>query len=219
MWLDIVDDDPWWTNYITGFYWGSVESPTLYKIAKAKASTDSGTSCIVGPTEYLNWIISHLVSMLSTYTMHSKWGFVFQCAEKYLMPSFYLLVGDHWFEVRADDYIVQITASGLCAFCLNGSDNLDGYWVLGVTFMRHYYNIHDHTNKRFGFAALRDSPKSNPVPVGEIPQASIHNSSNDGDIEEISNSKNIIYYILLAGAAIIGLGVGLYFCLRNRNKK
>ena len=22
VWLDIVEDDPWWTNYITGFYWG-----------------------------------------------------------------------------------------------------------------------------------------------------------------------------------------------------
>ena len=32
VWLEVVENDRWWTSHITGFYWGIVEEPTLYKI-------------------------------------------------------------------------------------------------------------------------------------------------------------------------------------------
>ena len=136
------------------------------------------------------------------------------------MPSFYFLIGDHWFEVRADDYIVQVSTNGMCSFCLTGSDNIDDdYWILGVAFMRHYYNIHDHTNKRFGFASYRGSPKTNPTPVGEIPTALIENSVNDSDLEELSERSNTLYYILAGAGVIIGLVIAIYFCCKKNKKK
>ena len=99
VWLDIVDSDPWWTSYITGFYWGGVENPTLYKIDQARAIADTGTSCIMGPSLYLDWIMSHLLSLMTSYAFDDNYGYLFSCYEKDWMPSFYLLVGDYWFEV------------------------------------------------------------------------------------------------------------------------
>ena len=48
VWLDVINNDRWWTNYITGFKWGS-QDPVLYSFVKTKAFTDTGSSCIIGP--------------------------------------------------------------------------------------------------------------------------------------------------------------------------
>ena len=155
--------------------------------------------------------------------MHETWGYVFQCEERNYLPSFFLLVGDHWFEILPRDYAVQITESGICAFCLNSNDSYNGYWILGVTFMRHYYNIHDHANNRFGFASYVDSPKVNPVPMGAVPTALISESSQHHDQKEIDikTSTALIVGISLCGGAI--LGILIYFCVRcakdNKDKE
>ena len=160
VWLEVVEEDQWWTSELGGFYWGSIAEPTLYAFEVKKAHTDSGTSCIVGPSLYVKWIIEHLSGLLTSYTMHESWGHIFYCSEKYLMPSFYLMFGGHWFEVRPEDYVVKVTSTGYCAFCLTPTDALDDYWILGLAFMRGYYNIHDHAKNRMGFAAYVDPDDS-----------------------------------------------------------
>jgi len=50
VYLDILDENPWWTQKITGFRWGDDwDDDTEYKIPSAEAITDTGTSCIAGP--------------------------------------------------------------------------------------------------------------------------------------------------------------------------
>jgi len=46
LWLDTLEDDPYWTNYVRGFYWGDVSTPILYKLPKTKAMLSTGASCI-----------------------------------------------------------------------------------------------------------------------------------------------------------------------------
>ena len=48
---------------------------------------------------------------------------------------------------------------GICTVCVQ-----EGYnrWILGDTFMRGWYNIHDYENSRIGFAPLPSSTKKRP---------------------------------------------------------
>ena len=51
LWLNILSNNYWWSQYITGFRWGNgMGDSTEYKIDTISALTDTGTSCIIGPT-------------------------------------------------------------------------------------------------------------------------------------------------------------------------
>ena len=50
---------------------------------------------------------------------------------------------------------------GICTICIQ-SGGFDDYWILGDTFMRGWYNIHDYDNSRIGFAPFPASEKSKP---------------------------------------------------------
>ena len=65
VWLEVLDNDRWWTNYITGFKWG-YSNPMLYSFEQTKAFTDTGTSCIIGPKDYVDWILSTLTDQLTS---------------------------------------------------------------------------------------------------------------------------------------------------------
>ena len=97
----------------------------------------------------------------------SNWDYTFDCSESSKMPSFELLYGGYWFEVTPDDYIIEIS-TGVCSLCFSGYNSID-YWILGDAFMRGWYNIHDHTNKRMGFIPFSGSAKSNPTEATSIP--------------------------------------------------
>ena len=50
--------------------------------------------------------------------------------------------------------MIKLDSFGLsCSLCLSGYTTVN-YWILGDAFMRGWYNIHDHTNKRMGFVPL-----------------------------------------------------------------
>ena len=80
---------------------------------------------------------------MSSYSHDEYWSELFDCDYRDQLPSFWLLFGGHWFEVRPSDYAVQVTASGLCTLCIETSHSND-YWVLGVAFLRGWYSIHDY---------------------------------------------------------------------------
>ena len=138
----------------------------LYSFEQTKAFTDTGTSCIIGPKDYVDWILSTLTDQLTSSSSSVKWGTVFACSEVNHLPSFYLLYGDHWFIVTPEDYTVA-TDQDLdeCAFCLQGTHGYS-YWILGDAFLRGWYSIHDYSNMRFGFAPFIGSPKTVPEHVG-----------------------------------------------------
>lgn len=48
IWMDVLNDDFWWTNEITGI---SVDGHKLKVPKKYKAFTDTGTSCVSVPSK------------------------------------------------------------------------------------------------------------------------------------------------------------------------
>ena len=52
IWIDIIDNDIWWTEYVTGVRWGpEMNDPVEYAVDSTKGLTDTGSSCIIGPYE------------------------------------------------------------------------------------------------------------------------------------------------------------------------
>ena len=51
IYIDIIDDDAWWTNYVEGIRFGDLMNDvTEYALTRSTALTDTGTSCVIGPT-------------------------------------------------------------------------------------------------------------------------------------------------------------------------
>lgn len=53
VWLPVVNNDFWWTNYVQGIKLTSVDGDSQeFQIVKSYAMTDTGTSCVYLPTAY-----------------------------------------------------------------------------------------------------------------------------------------------------------------------
>lgn len=159
--FDIVSEDFWWTTYVEGIRFGdSVEQ--AYSVTKMKAFTDSGTSCLIVPNDYFNWIIDNL----EEYTDKGLTvGYYVACSERTKLPSIWLLYGGYWFEVRQEDFVTE--SKGNCYICISRS-SLDEYWILGSSFMRGYYVTHDYDTLQFGIVPQAGSSKTVPI-AGTVP--------------------------------------------------
>ena len=75
------------------------------------------------------------------------------------LPSFFINFGGYWFEVKPEDYLVD-HGLGICTICImsRGEDQ----WILGDTFMRGWYSIHDYDSNRIGFTPFPSSTKQLP---------------------------------------------------------
>jgi len=146
LYIDVVDNDPWWSATLNGIYFEDDPS-TLYMIDAKPALTDSGSSLISGPYAEVMGIRKILKTYLSTFYNVSGWGPIFPCSDRSNMPNFYLSYGDYWFQVRPEDYAVKIDWTyDECAFGIDVYN--DAHWILGASFMRGLYIVHDHTNMR-----------------------------------------------------------------------
>jgi hypothetical protein len=53
VWIDVVEDDFWWTNYITGVKTIAADgTEAAFGIDSQYGMTDTGTSCIYVPTNF-----------------------------------------------------------------------------------------------------------------------------------------------------------------------
>ena len=74
-----------------------------------------------------------------------------------------MLYAGHWFEVLPEDYVIEFnTSAKSCALCLSPSSSRD-YFILGDTFLRGWYAIHDFDNQRMGFIPQASSSKKEAV--------------------------------------------------------
>lgn len=167
VWLPVVYDDFWWTNFITGI---KIDGDA-YSLPKAYAMTDTGTSCIYAPTSVYSRLIDHISKSITT-TIDPDYGFVtFDCEEKKYLPNVEFLFGGYWMEMLPEDYIYVDDWDSNCSFCI--LDNGDETWLLGDSFLRGFYSTHDHLEKRFGFAPHSLSKKKSPYrgeqPADELP--------------------------------------------------
>jgi len=105
--------------------------------------------------------------------------------------------------VLPEDYLVDVSADddrSLCASCLTAQENAD-HWILGDAFMRGWYNIHDHENKRMGFVPFLGSNKSAPIP-GQTPVPNDRDDDKDVDDDEVWTVNDV----LLVTAAVAAVG-------------
>lgn len=82
------------------------------------------------------------------------------CTDHSLWPSIDILINDYWFEFHPKDYLLDATHNkdkSACeiAFVANTSE----FWLLGDSFYRGYYMIHDEENERLGIAPHATSIK------------------------------------------------------------
>ena len=124
---------------MTGFRWGNewTDDQTEYYIDKEYGMTDTGSSCIIGPSRTVDYIRRTILSTSdSVYdgpdidffqkkSLKSGLGFskkktqTFNCSDKSKMSSFDLLFGDYWFKVNPEDYMYDIWGDGSdCTLCL-----------------------------------------------------------------------------------------------------
>ena len=109
VWLDVIseiDQQPWWTNKINGIRWDDKMGNEVLALEETSAFTDTGTSCIMGPKYMVDYIKNSILDLLPAYENNIMWGQLFKCSYRSKLPTFSFLFGNHWFEVRPEDYAV-----------------------------------------------------------------------------------------------------------------
>ncbi|KAF3814881.1 napsin-A [Mirounga leonina] len=123
------------------------------------AILDTGTSLITGPTEEIQALhaaIGGLSLLLGEYLI--------QCSKIPTLPPISFLLGGVWFNLTAQDYVIQIARGGV-RLCFSGFQALDipppagPLWILGDVFLRSYVAVFDRGNltggARVGLARAR----------------------------------------------------------------
>jgi hypothetical protein len=78
------------------------------------------------------------------------------CDERNYYPTVSLQVQNYWMEMLPEDYLVEEGGSCVLGFLENeGSE----YWLLGDSFFRGYYVIHDDEQGRLGVVPHATSTK------------------------------------------------------------
>lgn len=72
IYIDIDDENEWFTADITGFRWG--EGRSEYELKKARSAiTDTGTSCIIGPRKEVKRIMRKILNKVDG-RVYWSWG-------------------------------------------------------------------------------------------------------------------------------------------------
>ena len=112
IYIDILSENYWWSSNLTGFRWKG--ESTAYAISTGSfALTDTGSSCIVGPSGEADVIMRNILSVVEQSTklyVDAGWNYIFSCPDVSTLPSFELIYGGYWFEVLPEDYLIDITA-------------------------------------------------------------------------------------------------------------
>lgn len=100
---------------------------------------------------------------------------IVSCSEKPLYEDVYLWFDDYKFQISVDDYFLSMNSllaeadqsSEYADTCiLSIIDDTSSFWLVGDSFLKGYYTIHDnddHANARMGFAPHATSTKSKVV--------------------------------------------------------
>ncbi|XP_004646551.1 napsin-A isoform X1 [Octodon degus] len=114
------------------------------------AVVDTGTSLITGPSEEiraLNRAIGGLPWLAGTHFI--------RCSKIPTLPPVSFLLGGVWFNLTAQDYVVQISQGGF-RLCLSGFQALDmpppagPLWILGDVFLGAYVAVFDRGSASMG---------------------------------------------------------------------
>lgn len=172
VWLDTIPNDFWWSNFITGVEMRSIDdSLKILRVDPAqKFLTDSGTSCTYFPEPYFSVILDAIKAELPNWFLDQYGDVGLPCEEMRNAPTISFEMGDYWFEMLPEDYVIDMW--GQCWLCLF-ENSWDEYWLLGDTFLRGYYSVHDYETMQFGFAPHSRSSKRAPYRTGDLERLQI----------------------------------------------
>lgn len=123
--ITIDSDNDWWSSALTGFRWdSSMTDDNEYAITSGEfALTDTGSSCIIGPSGEADAIINNILNELDeVFKDFGREDYYFLCPNNDDLPSFSLLFGGYWMEVLPEDYIVDISTAEdrtWCTICIS----------------------------------------------------------------------------------------------------
>ena len=173
--------------------------------------TDTGTSCIAGPSRFTDYILE---------TIYDTRKYIFwqgdnslDCSKKSELPSFDLLFGGYWFRVNVEDYVYQ--DGDLCYVCID--DSGDESWILGDAFMRGYYNIHDLTNMRMGFYSIDEKAKPVPKKASISPEKWLPEAVSR--IWGLKKGFLIFLVCIVSLLVILGIALIIFFCFFKKSMK
>lgn len=163
-WIDVIENDFWWTSKISSVKFTSYQGnplPFKEKFSNEKVMTDTGTSCTYFPTRHYRGIISALTTLVPHLYIDSFGDFGIDCDMREKLPTIEFLIDGYWYEMPSYDYVIE--TDGDCWLCL-GENPIDNYWVLGDTFLRGYYSMHayDGNKAKFALTPHRTSKKQMP---------------------------------------------------------
>jgi len=118
VWTDVMDDPKWghhWSSKVDGIKFGSDDK--VWYIPEAPGLTDSGSSCITAPSDYVDFISQNLLRNISR-TKITSTGDYFNCSDASSLPSISIRFGGYFFEVPASDYLLVDDTTGECSLCI-----------------------------------------------------------------------------------------------------
>ncbi|PIO73413.1 eukaryotic aspartyl protease, partial [Teladorsagia circumcincta] len=144
-WEPLTVEDYWRIN-LRGV---SIQDYTI-AYGPISAIVDTGTSLIAGPSD----AIQTIHQAIGAY-MGDRGQMRVDCSTIPQLPSITFTIGGQDFILEGADYIIQYGDS----FCISGFMSMNTppqssapSWILGDVFIRRFYTVFDHGNKRVGFA-------------------------------------------------------------------
>ncbi|XGW09693.1 hypothetical protein V3C99_011736 [Haemonchus contortus] len=133
-WVPLVSEE-YWTISLGSVY---VRGTTLTN-GTQNGIVDTGTSYIGGPTDAINEGATN--------------GTEIDCNNISKLPAVIFTIGGHDFVLQGSDYVIQNNQTCQLGFTTFDLPSWMGpTWILGEVFLRNYYTVLDHGNKRVGFA-------------------------------------------------------------------
>lgn len=99
---------------------------------------DTGTSLIYVPSKVSTDFFYRLLK--NVYYTEQGSIYVVSCKDRHKFEDVFLMIDDHWLQIRHQDYVLELNGMCMLAFVNSASS----YWLLGDAFLTGYYSIHDN---------------------------------------------------------------------------
>ena len=125
-----VNQGFFWTTIPQGVRFGGDDS-NAFVLPRADAVLSSGTNVSFVPSSFSTEFFQRLMSTVSKNAWYEFNGvFYANCGET--LPDLYIMLEEHWIEIRGSDLLTDISEFGDNTLCIvNFLPSVDNFWVLG----------------------------------------------------------------------------------------